>query len=75
MLICSGHSSHMSLEFLLLCKKRGFIVIWRLLPATHITQGKDEINFACFEGLISIQTSHAARQKNFLQTPYIDIDA
>ena len=56
-IICDGHGSHLSLEFLQLCRARGVILILRPPHTSHITQGEDVINFFNLKGALCKQTA------------------
>jgi hypothetical protein len=49
-IICDGHGSHLTAEFLQYAREHGFIIILRPPHSSHISQGEDVINFRAFKG-------------------------
>lgn len=48
-LICDGHGSHLTYEFLKYARERGFVVVLRIPYTSHIAQGEDVIHFFKFK--------------------------
>ena len=72
MMICDGHGSHLSREFLQLCLDRGVILILRPPHTSHVSQGEDVVNFFNFKGAAREKTLQASQKKYRLLPPYND---
>jgi transposase-like protein len=48
-IICDGHGSHLTVEFLQYAREKGFVIILRPPHTSHISQGEDVIHFRKFK--------------------------